>query len=102
MKPHSTSIGLLPSHDPAASHGNAVNRCLCGGHVVWAFDDLYPEKALGVLVNAEPTQAGSLLLWYEITAAGRPVGKQWFRELDPAHPYQGPRWERHACWGVRP
>lgn len=101
MKPHATSIGKLPTQDQGKRHENTVGKCLCGATVVWAFDDLYPEKALGVLIDAEPNPEGTLILWYEINGAGKAVGKQWFRDLEPKHPYDGPRWQRHACGRVR-
>ena len=70
----------------------------CGTKIIWARDDRYPEnKIIGELINVEPNanQKGSIVLWYEVTTKGAPVGPQWFRLIDDLLEYKGDRWSRH-------
>ena len=89
---HRQLVGPLPSA------GN-VQRCPgCGARIVWARDDRFPENStIGDLVNVEPNRdnKGAIVLWYEVTEKGKPIGGQWFREIEPGGDYRGDRWSRH-------
>jgi hypothetical protein len=66
---------------------------------VWARDDRFPEKDLGELINVEPNpqqgKTGNVVLWFEVTKTGKPVGKQWFRFIGGESGYTGAVWNRH-------
>ena len=87
-----------------------VSTCeACGAKIIWALDDRFPEHKVGDLINVEPTKnlRSSVVLWYEVTEKGKPVGEQWFRCIDEGSDYAGDRWNRHleTCGGsidVRP
>ena len=78
-----------------------IGTCeVCSAKVVWARDDRYPENPnRGELVSVDPnppsTREGTIVLWYQVTDKGKPVGEQWFRTIEKDSYYAGDRWSPH-------
>jgi hypothetical protein len=92
MKTQQTAGVLLTS-------SKITNCSICGAQVVLARDDRWPESKVFDLISVEPnpasTNEGVIVLWYQVTEKGKPVGEQWFRMIPETSDYTGDRWSPH-------
>lgn len=93
----STVVGVLRASPTATGE-----KCAgCRADIVWAADDARPSQ--GNLYNSEPDPAGTkpgamtAVLWYQVTAQGKPIGAQLARIIGPATSWEGPTWSPHGC-----
>jgi hypothetical protein len=103
-------IGVAKPDDKPAPHLGVCVACKKG--TVWALDDRMPDNlTLGDLFNLEPDQAGDppsasiagkFVLWYQVDAHDKPIGKQMFRQLELGTAHQGPTWSPHPCGRLKP
>ena len=74
---------VLRAQVKGSQPGHFTTCLACKAKITWAKDDRFPERNIGDLINVEPNpdKTGTIVLWYEITAKGKSIGPQWFREI---------------------
>jgi hypothetical protein len=93
------SIGLRPLNEPRRAF--PVFHCdRCFKAIIYAWDDMYPadESELfrrAVDLEELPPERGHVVLWYEVAADGKPIGRQMFQRWDERTEYPGPTWRLH-------